>query len=90
MIDAPIRTGVEVLRADARAGAPGFTVETSAGRLIAQRLVVATGAFQTPRCALPPATGFFTPFLGLQKPGAIAGGRGGGGRRRVLRGADRR
>ena len=61
MIDAPIRTGVEVRRAEARVGAPGFTVETSAGRLIARRLVVATGAFQTPvtPSLVPPATGIF-------------------------------
>ncbi|MEC7514380.1 MAG: NAD(P)/FAD-dependent oxidoreductase, partial [Pseudomonadota bacterium] len=61
MIAAPIRTGVEVRRAEARVGAPGFTVETSAGRLIARRLVVATGAFQTPvtPALVPPATGIF-------------------------------
>ena len=61
MIAAPIRTGVEVRRAEARVGAPGFTVETSAGRLIARRLVVATGAFQTPvtPALVPPATGLF-------------------------------
>ena len=61
MIAAPIRTGVEVRRAEARVGASGFTVETSAGRLIARRLVVATGAFQTPvtPALVPPATGIF-------------------------------
>ncbi len=51
-IDAPVRTGVEVLSAARQQGAPGFRVETSAGAIIAQRIVAATGAFQHP--VIPP------------------------------------
>jgi len=52
MIDAPIRTGVEVQRVQRNSGRPGFSVETSAGRIEAQRVVVASGPFQQP--AIPP------------------------------------
>ncbi len=45
---APIRTGVEVKQVTRNVGRPGFTVETSDGVVNAQRIVVATGAFQTP------------------------------------------
>lgn len=48
MIDAPIRTGVEVTRVERNAGRPGFRVTTSQGEIEAQRVVVATGPFQTP------------------------------------------
>ena len=90
MIAAPIRTGIEVRRAEARIGASGFTVETCAGRLIARRLVVATGAFQTPvtPALVPLAAGIFQYHSYHYKN--PAGGRSGGGRRRVLRSADRR
>lgn len=47
-IDAPIRTGVEVTRVTRNAGRPGFTVETSAGVILADRVVAATGPFQKP------------------------------------------
>ncbi|WP_020203752.1 NAD(P)/FAD-dependent oxidoreductase [Cupriavidus sp. WS] len=47
-IDAPVRTGVEVLSARRNRGRYGFTVETSAGTYEAQRIVVATGPFQRP------------------------------------------
>ena len=57
MIAAPIRTGVEVRRAEARVGAPGFTVETSAGRLIARRLVVRHRRLANPGDADPGAAG---------------------------------
>lgn len=52
MIDAPIRTGVEVLKAERNVGRPGFTVETSEGRIEALNVVAATGAFQHP--VIPP------------------------------------
>lgn len=47
-IDAPMRTGVEVKHASRLKGRRGFKVETSAGPIEAQRIVAATGAFQTP------------------------------------------
>ena len=47
-INAPIRCGVEVRRARRLPGAGGFRVETSAGVIEAQRIVAATGPFQTP------------------------------------------
>jgi len=49
---APIRTGVEVQKATRNVGRSGFTVETSQGVVQAQRVVVATGPFQTP--VIPP------------------------------------
>ena len=52
MVKAPIRTGVEVLRAEPLKGRAGFRVETSAGVIEAQRIVAATGAFQHP--VIPP------------------------------------
>ncbi|MEX1233425.1 MAG: NAD(P)/FAD-dependent oxidoreductase [Roseovarius sp.] len=48
MIDAPIRTGVEVTRVTALVGRPGFLVETADGEIEAQHVVAATGAFQKP------------------------------------------
>ncbi|WP_434718304.1 NAD(P)/FAD-dependent oxidoreductase [Paraburkholderia sp. A1BS-2L] len=50
--DAPIRTGVEVKKVVRNVGRPGFTVDTSAGTIEAQRVVVATGPFQRP--VIPP------------------------------------
>ena len=47
-INAPIRCGIEVTSVQRLAGRPGFRVETSAGVIEAQAVVVATGAFQTP------------------------------------------
>ncbi|WP_300514661.1 NAD(P)/FAD-dependent oxidoreductase [Aliiroseovarius sp.] len=52
MVNAPIRTGVEVLRAERLPGRAGFRVETSAGEIEARRIVAATGAFQHP--VIPP------------------------------------
>ncbi|MBH1929874.1 flavin-containing monooxygenase [Serratia rubidaea] len=46
--NAPIHTGVEVKRVQRNLGRPGFSVETSAGRIEAQRIVAATGPFQRP------------------------------------------
>lgn len=48
MIDAPIRTGVEVKKVVRNADRPGFTVETSEGVILANRVVAATGPFQRP------------------------------------------
>ncbi|GGP21595.1 flavin-containing monooxygenase [Silvimonas iriomotensis] len=50
--NAPIRTGVEVTQVVRNHGKPGFTVNTSAGVIEAQRVVVATGPFQRP--VIPP------------------------------------
>ena len=52
MIEAPIRTGVEVKEAVRVPGAPGFRVTTSQGEILARRIVAATGAFQHP--VIPP------------------------------------
>lgn len=48
LIDAPIRTGVEVTRVVRNADRPGFTVETSDGTFQARYVVAATGPFQVP------------------------------------------
>lgn len=48
LIEAPIRCGVEVRRVTRNAGRPGFTIETSAGVIEAERVVAATGPFQKP------------------------------------------
>ncbi len=50
--EAPIHTGVEVKKVVRNAGRPGFTVDTSDGRIEANRIVVATGPFQRP--VIPP------------------------------------
>ena len=52
MINAPVRTGVTVLRARPHDGRVGFLVETSQGTIDAKHLVCATGPFQKP--AIPP------------------------------------
>ncbi|MEM1076043.1 MAG: NAD(P)/FAD-dependent oxidoreductase [Pseudomonadota bacterium] len=52
LIDAPIRTGVEVLHAERLEGQQGFRVETTTGAIEAKRIVAATGAFQQP--VIPP------------------------------------
>lgn len=52
MVDAPIRTGVEVLRAERQKDQTGFLVETTEGTIEAKRVVAATGAFQEP--VIPP------------------------------------
>ncbi len=46
--NAPVRTGVEVTKVTRNADRAGFTVETSAGVIEAQRVVAATGPFQRP------------------------------------------
>ncbi|HHG8772079.1 TPA: flavin-containing monooxygenase, partial [Raoultella planticola] len=48
----PVRTGVEVKSAVRNSGRPGFTIETTAGVIEAQRIVAATGPFQKP--VIPP------------------------------------
>jgi putative flavoprotein involved in K+ transport len=47
MIDAPVRCGVEVRRAELKPGG-GFIVETSQGTIEADNLIAATGPFQKP------------------------------------------
>lgn len=47
-IGAPVRTGVAVNRLERNDGAPGFTAETSTGRIRARAVIVATGPFQNP------------------------------------------
>ncbi|MDP7612124.1 MAG: NAD(P)/FAD-dependent oxidoreductase, partial [Nitrospinaceae bacterium] len=47
-INAPICTGVEVKKVVRNTDTSGFTVETSAGVIQAERVVVATGPFQRP------------------------------------------
>ena len=52
MIKVPIREGVEVSEATRLPGEGGFLVKTSAGDIMAKRIVAATGAFQHP--VIPP------------------------------------
>lgn len=51
-VGAPIRTGIEVLRAERLEGRQGFHVTTTQGDIEAARIVAATGAFQHP--IIPP------------------------------------
>lgn len=48
MINAPVQTGVEVIKAHRLEGRQGFHVETSAGTYEVANIVAATGPFQTP------------------------------------------
>ncbi|KKW66774.1 FAD-dependent oxidoreductase [Lampropedia cohaerens] len=48
MIQAPIRTGVNVEWVRANKGRPGFTIKTSEGTIEANHVVAATGPFQKP------------------------------------------
>lgn len=48
MIDAPVRTGVEVKEVERHAGRTGYLVKTSQGDYDANNVVVATGPFQLP------------------------------------------
>ncbi|WP_445401734.1 flavin-containing monooxygenase [Zobellella sp. An-6] len=50
--NAPIRTGVAVKSVTRNTDRPGFTIETSEGVILANRVVAATGPFQHP--AIPP------------------------------------
>jgi putative flavoprotein involved in K+ transport len=52
LIDAPVRTGVEVTSLRRADDGPGFVISTADGGLRAQQVVVATGPFQNP--AIPP------------------------------------
>lgn len=50
MLNAPVRTGVEVYNVERHAGRTGFKVTTSAGEFDAENVVAATGPFQRPSC----------------------------------------
>lgn len=52
MVNAPVRTGVTVIKAERLSDRAGFRVETSDGIIEATRIVSATGAFQHP--VIPP------------------------------------
>ena len=52
MINAPVRTGVDVLSLSRNVSGPGFIAETSAGEVTARYVVAATGPFQRP--VVPP------------------------------------
>lgn len=52
LVNAPVRTGVEVLKAEPFKDRAGFRVETTMGVIEATRIVAATGAFQQP--VIPP------------------------------------
>ncbi|WP_010138307.1 flavin-containing monooxygenase [Oceanicola sp. S124] len=52
MLQAPIRTGVEVTSVERLEGRQGFRIETSQGPIEALNVVAATGPFQTP--VIPP------------------------------------
>ena len=52
MINAPIRCGVEVLKAERLTNRAGFRVQTSEGEIEVKNVIVATGAFQCP--IIPP------------------------------------
>lgn len=58
-IAAPVRCGVEVVKAAKHAGRPGFLVETTDGDYDAQYIVAATGPFQKPVLpeVVPPGAG---------------------------------
>ena len=48
MLNAPVRTGVDVTQVERHVGRPGFKVTTSEGVFEATNVVVATGPFQAP------------------------------------------
>lgn len=58
--NAPVRTGVDVLKVERNVGRPGFTIETSEGVIEANRVVAATGPFQRP--VIPPIAPKDAPF----------------------------
>ena len=92
-IDAPIRCGVEVACGHRHDGRPGFRVETSAGVIEARNVVAATGPFQRPVFPpIVPESAGITQIhsAAYRNPGQLPGGRGAGGRRRLLGRADRR
>jgi putative flavoprotein involved in K+ transport len=59
--NAPVRTGVDVLKVERNIGRPGFTIETSEGVIEANRVVAATGPFQRP--VIPPIAPKDQPFM---------------------------
>lgn len=76
-IAAPIRCGVEVRHVERLAGRPGFRVETSAGMMEANRIVVATGPFQCPivPALVPPEAGMLQMHsTGYRNPGQLPEG----------------
>ncbi|RON47732.1 FAD-dependent oxidoreductase [Pseudomonas frederiksbergensis] len=58
--NAPVRTGVDVLKVERNVGRPGFTIQTSEGVIEANRVVAATGPFQRP--VIPPIAPKDAPF----------------------------
>jgi putative flavoprotein involved in K+ transport len=48
MLNAPVRTGVEVIQVERHSGRPGFKVTTSVGEIDAANVIAATGPFQRP------------------------------------------
>lgn len=76
-INAPIRTGVEVRKVSKRAGKTGFVVTTSAGDILAERVVAATGPFQVPDYPdiVPEAAGLMQIHSSdYKRPGQLPGG----------------
>jgi len=76
-IAAPIRCDVEVLNVERIASRPGFRVETSAGTMEANRIVVATGPFQCPiiPAVVPPQAGKLQMHsTGYRNPGQLPEG----------------
>jgi len=77
MIEAPVRTGVEVKLVKRCENRPGFTVTTSDGVIEAQRVVAATGPFQVPHHPkiVPETTGILQLHSSAYKnPGQLADG----------------
>jgi putative flavoprotein involved in K+ transport len=75
--NAPIRTGVEVRQVVRAPGRPGFIVDTSDGVIEANRVVVATGAFQRP--LIPPIVSKDEPLVQIhsadyRNPGQLPDG----------------
>ena len=74
-ISAPIRCGVEVQSVEKKTGRPGFRLETSAGAVSANSVVVATGPFQCPNVpeVVPCDTGLLQMHsAGYRNPGSAA------------------
>ena len=67
LIEAPVRTGVEVTSLRRADDGPGFVVATADGTIRAQQVVVATGPFQNP--AIPPIVPADADLLQLHSSG---------------------
>src|SRR5690242_851947 len=61
MVRAPIRTGVRVDRVGRNDGTDSFRVETVAGELLAENVVIATGPYQEP--VVPATSATFPPGI---------------------------